>query len=251
MNEEIKYIGTFDEEEKSKKSSKKNSSKDSKQVKFKTNKYNKKVEKFIASTKTKLLNKKVIVAIICVLLIFIFKPITFLRAKLDEKREYYSQFETNSFSGKGIIDSIMYMSGVEYYKNCKDTMVYPADGSIIYQYDLAHKGIDITCDEYPGNIYAVANGYVVSTGYSEKYGNEILIQHNINGIDIYTYYANLSVINVSQGQHVYQNEVIGLEGGDPSKKSQIMDSQGHHLHFEVRKSKDKNSGLNPLIFIEQ
>lgn len=249
MNEEIKYIGIVDEEEINKKPNRKSSSKNNKDEKIKINKYNRKVEKFIANTKSRILNKKVIIFMLCIALIYFLKPITYLRAKLDEKREYYTQFTSNSFSGNGIIEYIVYMSGFEYYKNLKNTMVYPADGSLTYTYDLVHKGIDITCDEYPGNVYAVTNGYVVSVGYSEQYGNDILIQHNINGMEVYTYYANLSTINVEQGQHVYQNEVIGLEGGNPNKKAQVMDSEGHHIHFEVRKSKDSNSGLNPLIFL--
>lgn len=247
MDDEVKYIGTF-EEETNNKSSKKDS-KEKKQPKFKTKKYSMKLSKFISSTKRKILNKKVIIIVLIVVLIYIIKPITYLQNKLDEKREYYSQYD--AVTGNSIIDSAVYGFGADYYKNCKNTMVSPADGLITCQFDLAHKGIDIACDEYQGNIYAVANGYVVSTGYDKKYGNEILVKHNINGMEIYTYYANLSVINVSAGQYVYQNQVIGLEGGNSDKKAGIMDTDGHHLHFEVRKSEKRGSGLNPIIFIDE
>ena len=247
MNDEVTYIGTFNEEEIERKSSKK-SSKDNSQLKFKTKKYSRKISKFISSTKNKILNRKIIFILVIILLIYFLKPITFLRAKLDEKREFYSQFET--VTGKGIIDSIMYGFGAEYYKNCRYTMVSPADGLITCQYDLSHKGIDIACDEYHGNIYAAANGYVSYIGYSEKYGNEILIEHNINGMKIYTYYAHLLDISVSDGQYVYQNQIIGHEGGNPERKIGIMDSDGHYVHFEVRKSEKNGTGLNPLIFID-
>lgn len=248
MEDQVTYIGTFDQEEIESSPSLKRSKKDNSNNNFKTRKRSKKLNKFIASTKKSIINKKVVTIILIILVLYIVKPITYLRAKLDEKREYYSQYE--AVNANGIIDSITYAIGADYYKNCKDTMVMPADGAITCCYDLSHKGIDIACEEYQGNIYAAANGYVVDVGYSEKYGNEVLIEHNINGMKIYTYYANLSVINVSKGQYVYQNQVIALEGGNPERAAQVMDFDGHHLHFEVRKSEKEGSGLNPIIFID-
>lgn len=251
MDNEIKYIGTFTEEETKQKSSQKQNNKAEKNKhKFKVNKHNIKVSKFILSTKNKLLNKKVLTFLFILLLIYILKPITFLKLKLEQKREYYAQMQNNSVSCNSFFDSIVYAFGADYYKNCKDKLVSPADGLITCQFDLAHQGIDIACEEYQGNIYAAANGHVCYIGYSEKYGNEILIEHEINGMTIYTYYANLSVIYVTNGQYVYQNEVIALEGGNPERPAKIMDSEGHHLHFEVRKNKNSGSGLNPLIFIQ-
>jgi hypothetical protein len=252
MYDEIKYIGAFDEDEISKNSSIKVKKDIATIPRIKINNYNPQISKFISSTKVNLLNRKVIGIMILILVIYLVKPISFLRAKLDEKREYYAQLstETNNYSLNGIIESITYTLGTEYYKNCKNTMVYPADGLITIPYDLAHQGIDIACDEYPGNIYAAANGNVSYIGYSEKYGNEIIIQHEINGITLYTYYSNLSSINVTVGQYVYQNQVIALEGGNPDKRQGIMETDGHHLHFEVRKTKDSGSGLNPSLFIQ-
>ena len=251
MDNEIKYIGTFTEEEIKQKSSQKTNNKVEKnKPKFKINKHNIKVSKFILSTKSKLLNKKVIFGILIVLLIYTLKPITFLKLKLEQKREYYAQMQNNSITCNKFFDSLIYASGADYYKNCKDKLVSPADGLITCQFDWAHQGIDIACYEYPGNIYAAANGHVCYIGYSKKYGNEVLIEHEINGITLYTYYANLSVIYVTNGQYVNQNEVIALEGGNPEKPAQIMDSDGHHLHFEVRKNKNSGSGLNPIIFIQ-
>lgn len=256
MNDDIKYIGNFTNDEIESRSSIK-SSKEKKNKEFKINKTNLKVKQFISSTKTKIINKKVMIILIIIAIIYIAKPISFLKATLDTKREYYMQLndKKDSFSISvdtgSIIDSITYASGAQYYKNCKDTMVYPADGLITTCYDLAHKGIDIACDEYPGNVYAAANGRVVDISNNKKYGDGILIEHSINRMTIYTYYANLSAINVYNGQYVYQNEIIGLEGGDPNRKAGVMDTKGHHLHFEVRKSEKENSGLNPLIFIQQ
>ena len=83
--------------------------------KFKTKKYSRKLSKFISSTKRKIFNKKILIIIAIIVAIFYFKPITFLKAKLNEKREFYSLESSN----EGILNSFMYSFGVDYYKNCK------------------------------------------------------------------------------------------------------------------------------------
>ena len=169
MDDEVTYIGSFEDAEEVKTNENKNQS--SKRSNFKTNKHNKKLKKFISSTKTTIFNKKILSILLIILLLYIIKPISFLRAKLDEKRDYYEQLNNNSIEEINLLDSLTYAIGAKYYKNCSNTMVTPADGLITCHYDLAHKGIDIACDEYPGNIYAAANGYVKHIGYSDKYGN--------------------------------------------------------------------------------
>lgn len=214
--------------------------------KFKTKKYSRKLSKFISSTKRKIFNKKILIIIAIIVAIFYFKPITFLKAKLNEKREFYSLESSN----EGILNSFMYSFGVDYYKNCKKTMVMPADGLITCQYDLSHQGIDIACENYQDNVYAVQNGYVCYVGHDLDKGNELIIEHEINGMKIYTYYSNLSIINVSNGDYVYQNQVIAQEGGNPNKRATVLDFEGHHVHFEVRKNTSPASALNPNIFID-
>ena len=245
MRNNITYIGITNEPE-----TRSNKNK-SKEAVFKTRKHNIKISKFISNTKNIIFNKSLIILILVICLLHFFKPITFLRNKLEEKREYYAEHYSNPiFSSElGLIDSITYLSGVNYYKNCKDTLVMPADGLITYQYDFGHQGIDIACDTYQGNVYAAANGYVCYIGYSENYGNELIIKHEINGMTLYTFYGNLSVINVTNNQYVTQNQLIALEGGNPNKKATIMNTDGHHIHFEVRKTMEPNSSLNPNILI--
>lgn len=245
MGNDITYIGITNEPEI------RSNKKKSKEAVFKTRKHNINISKLISNTKNTIFNKKLIILLVIVCILYFFNPITFLRNKLDEKREFYAQNYSNPAfpSNIGLMDSIIYLSGADYYKNCKDTLVMPADGLITYQYDWAHQGIDIACDIYQDNIYAAANGYVCYVGHSEKYGNELMIKHEINGMTLYTFYGNLSVIKVQDNQYVTQNQVIGLEGGNPERKANIMDTDGHHIHFEVRKTKEPNSGLNPNILI--
>ena len=230
MENDITYIGVEPEINPDK-----NSNEEKNKEKFKTKKHSISLSRFISKTKRHILNKKVLAIILTLIILYFFNPITFLQTKLNQKRDFYAQSYSSNSSNIGLFDSLVYISGYDYYKNCRNTMVMPADGLITCQYDLTHQGIDIACETYQGNIYAAAN--------------EIMIEHKINGITLYTYYANLSIIHVSNGDYVYQNQVIAQEGGNPNKRAGIMDTDGHHLHFEVRKSKNSNSGLNPNIFI--
>lgn len=246
MGNDITYLGITNEPEISTKENK------PKKKKFKTRKHNIDVSKFISNTKNSLLNKKVILFILVICLLYILKPITFLRNKLDEKREYYAQnYSSPTFSSDlGIVDSIIYMTGINYYKNCKDTLITPANGDITYRYDLSHQGIDIACYTYQDSVLAAADGYVCYIGHSEKYGNEIMIKHEINGMILYTFYGNLSVVNVTNNQYVTQGQNIALEGGNPEKAASLMEPDGHHIHFEVRKEMKNNSTLNPVLLIK-
>ncbi len=252
MSNEVTYLGVEKEEINTKTKVKKD--KAIKKDKFKTKKISLKLNRKIRDTKKTILNKKVITIILIVLLIYFIKPITFLKNKLEEKRNYYgvtsNESEFNiSATKSGLAKSILYMTGFEYYSTCRKSMVLPADGFITYPYDWAHQGIDIACDEYADPIFAAANGTVIETGTDEKNGMYIIIKHNINNKDIYTYYSNLSQIKVNSGQYVYQNEPIASEGGNPDRPAKVMDKNGHHLHFEIRKSPQKNSGLDPHFFI--
>ncbi len=250
MNDEIKYIGTFEEQNIISNTQKEViKSKKRKQNKFKVRKFNLKLNLKIANTKPFKLNRKIIFILIIAAALYWIKPITYIKNILEEKRVYYAQINENVMSDMNFFESIIYMSGIEYYSDCRKTMVSPADGAICGVFDAVTKGIDIACDEYGDNIYAAANGNVCEIGYDKKHGNYIILEHKINDKYLYTYYGNLSKINVSMGQFVTQNQPIANEGGDPSHAGKITDLSGHHLHFEVRKTQ-KGGQLNPYIFIQ-
>ena len=86
-----------------------------------------------------------------------------------------------------------------------------------------HYGIDFACP-IGSNVYASANGKVVWMGYSETYGNTIVIEHQDGYL---TLSAHLSKINVRSGEYVYQGQRIG-SSGDTGKRV-----KGPHLHFET------------------
>jgi hypothetical protein len=100
-----------------------------------------------------------------------------------------------------------------------------------------HKGIDIGA--YEGEkVFSVADGNAVKvvTGCAENqqdwcgggYGNHVVIQHNIGGIEFQTLYAHLSEVLINNGDHVSTGQLIGKVGNSGY-------SEGPHLHFGMYK----------------
>ena len=104
---------------------------------------------------------------------------------------------------------------------------WPADNRFLSGNDYwsGHLGIDIAAGE-GAPVYAADSGVVTMAqgGYNYGYGNVIQIDHG-NGYS--TVYAHLSVIGVSLCQSVSRGAWIGSSGNTGN-------SQGAHLHFEVR-----------------
>lgn len=79
-----------------------------------------------------------------------------------------------------------------------------------------HTGIDLA-GVWHSNIISVLDGKVVFAGVSGGYGNCVKIEHNYKDETIYTLYAHLAEIKVYNGQEVKQGNIIGLQGGDPTR----------------------------------
>lgn len=105
--------------------------------------------------------------------------------------------------------------------------IWPADSRSLSGNDYwsGHLGIDIAAGE-GAPVYAADSGVVTMAqgGYNYGYGNVIQIDHG-NGYS--TVYAHLSVLGVAACQSVSVNQWIGSAGSTGN-------SQGAHLHFEVR-----------------
>ena len=105
--------------------------------------------------------------------------------------------------------------------------MWPADAHSLSGNDYwsGHLGIDIAAGE-GAPVYAADSGVVTMAqgGYNYGYGNVIQIDHG-NGYS--TVYAHLSTIGVSPCQSVGAGQWIGAAGNTGN-------SQGAHLHFEVR-----------------
>lgn len=95
-----------------------------------------------------------------------------------------------------------------------------------------HSGVDIGGNKEGTNVYATANGMVgkiirkASCG-----GNQVYIYHTINGQKYTSGYMHLLDINVSVGDKVTYNSIIGHVGGGKTTKVYDSCTTGAHLHF--------------------
>ena len=116
--------------------------------------------------------------------------------------------------------------------------VKPADGLIsrIYDSETKHFGIDIVNIEGTP-IFATADGQVVFSGFSNDFGNSIILDHQ-NGY-LSHYYHNQENF-FKRGDSVKAGDVIAKLGNTGM-------STGPHLHFEIWK--DGNS-IDPINFFD-
>lgn len=89
-----------------------------------------------------------------------------------------------------------------------------------------HEGVDISTTAGTG-IRATADGVVIFAGWSETYGNLVILDHR-NGY--YTYYAHCSELLVKRNQQVKRNDIIAWVGSTGR-------STAPHVHYEVLKGK--------------
>ncbi len=103
-----------------------------------------------------------------------------------------------------------------------------------------HDGLDLKCDASI-SIHAAFDGTVVYAGTSSGapgYGNFITIQHEAT---VFTTYAHLSKIQVSNGASVKGGQHIGMCGNSGR-------STGPHLHFEI-KTQQWGGYLDPTSYL--
>ncbi len=98
-----------------------------------------------------------------------------------------------------------------------------------------HNAIDISGPSFNGTkVYSAANGKVSKIIYKSSCGgNEVYVHHNISGKLYTTAYYHLLTINVSLGDNVTSNTVIGTAGGSKSTTPWDYCSTGAHLHFVI------------------
>lgn len=123
--------------------------------------------------------------------------------------------------------------------------IWPSNGTITDLFGTRkgiHKGIDIA-SEMGTPIFAVDEGIVSKSYYSDSYGNVVFIKHK-NQFE--TVYAHLKTRNVTEGNLVKQGEMIG-------KMGDTGDSSGVHLHFEIHHDEwtfDKHNAIDPILAFE-
>ena len=93
-----------------------------------------------------------------------------------------------------------------------------------------HLAIDLKGSN--GNVYAAADGKVVacSSVPNGRNGRYIVIQHNLNGKTVYSFYAHLSRVDVTKEKNVSKGMLIGVYGGSGDNREDYYKT---HLHFAI------------------
>ncbi|MBL1095640.1 transglycosylase family protein [Streptomyces coffeae] len=101
-----------------------------------------------------------------------------------------------------------------------------------------HTGVDFPVG-VGTSVKAVTTGRVVSAGWADAYGYEVVIRHPDGR---YSQYAHLSQLSVRAGQSVNGGQQIGRSGSTGN-------TTGPHLHFEIRTGPGYGSDINPLSYL--
>ena len=134
-------------------------------------------------------------------------------------------------------------------------VLYDSENRITGKYGNGHNGVDLgwNSSKYNNdqnyNVYANCKGEVAeiqtgipnspgSTG-TRSWGNYVLLKHP-NGM--YSRYAHLKEVQVSKGQTVDENTIIGIMGNTGN-------SNGTHLHFEVATGYSSTTRIDPTPYL--
>jgi murein DD-endopeptidase MepM/ murein hydrolase activator NlpD len=146
--------------------------------------------------------------------------------------------------------SLLFLGGKHPQASMMDTKeevlnwIWPADGVITDTFGTRngkHKGIDIA-GVIGTPVFAVDNGVVEKSYYSNTYGHVIFLRHPTNYVSVY---AHLNERLANEGQAIKQGDIIG-------KMGKTGQATGVHLHFETHKTEwtfDKRFALDPEGFL--
>jgi murein DD-endopeptidase MepM/ murein hydrolase activator NlpD len=119
----------------------------------------------------------------------------------------------------------------------------PVDGAVVAGFGYRtspwpefHKGVDLAAD-YGAQVRAAAAGTVVSAGWDPGgFGIKVDIDH---GNGYHTWYAHLSRVEVTPGEHLAKGQPIAFVGS-------TGESTGPHLHYQVMYD---GNPINPEPFL--
>lgn len=184
--------------------------------------------------------------------------ISILTAQVDSLPNLFSKDKIEHLSAMQV--NVEYCHGIPIIDSSDikiiGTYPWPLNGTVTCKYGWRilygekdfHGGLDISTGENDP-IISIADGVVERVQIDKKsYGLYILIKHDDG---FYTLSAHLAHAYVKEGERVKQGQTIALEGGKPGIDPYPGRSTGRHLHFEIRKTADKDSRINPLAFLNQ
>lgn len=88
-----------------------------------------------------------------------------------------------------------------------------------------HLGVDLLGSS--DVVHAAGAGTVVRSGWNNANGNYVVIEHQISGTKLYSFYAHLASRSVNTGTWVDKGTQVGVVGNTGSS------SRGKHLHFAM------------------
>lgn len=139
---------------------------------------------------------------------------------------------SSNTSNSGALGNITTPSATGFYRPLASGRVNANYGYTAY-YGSFHDGMDFGVP-HGTNVYSIANGYVSKISYKSSCGgNMVYIVHNVGGATYTSGYFHLASINVSVGESVTPNTVIGQSGGVPSIETWDRCSTGAHLHLQL------------------
>lgn len=110
----------------------------------------------------------------------------------------------------------------------------------------AHQGWDFQAkDNTP--LYAVMGGEIVYVDRvdNSNYGCYIMLRFQLDGEELYAFYAHINTSLVSKNQEVTEGQLIGYSGSTGNAKGSA--SWAQHLHFEFRNQRYCGTGLEGRI----
>ena len=170
----------------------------------------------------------------------------------EDYTELIEEMEANDYfvgSNIGVSENLSYTG--TFTMPCDSARISSDYGYRMHPIDKVlklHTGIDFV-PNWHSNIYSVSHGIVMRVQTDNVYGKNILIAHSYGDEVIYSFYAHLSEIFVTEMQSVTEGEIIAIEGGDPTYDKDVGKSTGHHLHFEIRTGESYLTNVDPKKYL--
>lgn len=145
----------------------------------------------------------------------------------------------------------------EFHRPLKSGVITSEFGYRTDPYVSFHSGIDIGVPDWTP-VYASTAGTVsMIVKEASCGGNKLYIKHNVGGEKFTTRYLHLSKINVSLGDNVNINTIVGYSGGgwtSSGRGGYDNCTTGSHLHFEINLGwsgygEDGLTAVNPRNYI--
>ena len=175
--------------------------------------------------------------------------------QINEKKKLIAKYKANGCTMDQDVDHCSGLAAVDGWTYPLKSF-YQSSAYAESRGGVRHYAVDLATPE-GNNVYAVANGIVLTATASSCGGMVVQIKHNYNGSYYVSLYMHLITSYVSVGSKVTGGQVIGTSGGGPIERAKWGDycTEGAHLHFAMATgastigySSEAGSTFNPVRF---